>query len=325
MAEKVVLVDDANRPTGTADKVRVHTGATPLHRGFSVFLFNSRGELLLQRRSLSKRTWPGVWSNSCCGHPAPGESTIAAARRRLRFELRISKCELHVAIPDYRYRAKMGGIVENEICPVLVGFTAQNADPNPNEVESVKWVDWREFLQEVCRHPKRYSMWSAEEALLLEKLRPVIVVSRCLNFEHVRYDGKAIKFTFIKRLARYATIVPICPEVEIGLGIPRDPIKVVFKNGRAALVQPSTGRDLTARMNRFSDTYLRRLRRVDGFILKSKSPSCGISPPGFFAAKALRKFRNIPIVDERELGNARVRRRFLKRIFVGGRIPRGLL
>lgn len=325
MREKVVLVDDWNRPVGTADKIRVHGGKTPLHRGFSVFLFNSKGQLLLQRRSLKKKTWPGVWSNSCCGHPAPGESTIAAAKRRLRYELGISKCELYAAIPDYRYRAKMHGIVENEICPVVVGFTNRTPHPRTDEVESVKWVDWLDFLDEIVRHPKRYSMWSVEEALLLEKIRPVVVVSRCLNFEHVRYDGKSIRFNFIKKLARHATIVPVCPEVEIGLGVPRDPIKIVFKRGGRALVQPSTGRDLTATMNRFTEKYLRRIGRVDGFILKSKSPSCGISIPGFFADKVLRKFRGVPIVDELELEKPTARKRFLKRIFSSGRIPPKLL
>ncbi len=165
--ELVVLVNDRNEPVGTTPKATVHTDQTPLHRGFSVFLFNPRGELLLQQRAFSKRTWPGVWSNSCCGHPAPDETVEAAAQRRLRDELGLDHVMVEVVLPEYRYRAELDGIVEHEICPVLVAATNQPLRLNPDEVADVRWVPWTDFVDEVRRHPTSYSPWCVEETLLL--------------------------------------------------------------------------------------------------------------------------------------------------------------
>lgn len=171
--EKVVLVDENNNPIGTALKSLVHTSQTPLHRGFSVFLFNSKKQLLLQQRAKIKKTWPLVWSNSCCGHPLPQEEILPAAYRRLKFELGLEKTQLKnlsVKIPDYQYRFEREGVVENEICPILVGFLEQDPTINPQEVEAFKWIDWEEFLKIAKNGDKSFSEWSLEEALLLEKL-----------------------------------------------------------------------------------------------------------------------------------------------------------
>ena len=167
--EQVVLVDDQDQPIGTSSKSRVHTGATPLHRAFSVFLFNKRGQLLVQQRSHTKKTWPLVWSNSCCGHPAPGESREEAARRRLKDELGIGEADLRLALPGYRYRAEYRGVVENEICPVFIGVTGAEPRINPREVEAIRWVDWDEFVRQVRDNPGAFSFWCAEETLLLEQ------------------------------------------------------------------------------------------------------------------------------------------------------------
>jgi isopentenyl-diphosphate delta-isomerase len=167
--ETVVLVDEQNRPIGEAPKASVHTGDTPLHRGFSVFLFDRRGRLLLQQRSHSKKTWPLVWSNSCCGHPRLGESSVDAARRRLAFELGIMQAEIVEVLLDYRYRAEHRGVVENETCPVMVAFTDERPVPNADEVESVRWVDWEEFLRETREPSTPYSEWCVEETALLAK------------------------------------------------------------------------------------------------------------------------------------------------------------
>jgi isopentenyl-diphosphate Delta-isomerase len=165
--ELVVLVDDDAAPVGTLAKSRVHHSDTPLHLAFSVFLFNRRGELLLQRRALSKKTWPGVWSNSCCGHPLPGEALRDAAARRLEFELGIRTAELAIILPDFRYRAEKDGIVENEICPVLVGFTDERPRLNPDEVAETRETAWVDFLM-MARDPSSgISPWAAEEAQLL--------------------------------------------------------------------------------------------------------------------------------------------------------------
>ena len=97
--EQVVLVDDAGSPIGTADKAAVHTADTPLHLAFSCHVYSPAGEVLVTRRALGKQTWPGVWTNSFCGHPAPGESPEAAIARRARHELGITLSDLKVVLP----------------------------------------------------------------------------------------------------------------------------------------------------------------------------------------------------------------------------------
>lgn len=168
MSEHVILVNEQNQPIGTAPKANVHTQQTPLHRGFSVFVLNLRDQLLLQQRAATKKTWPLVWSNSCCGHPADGETNEAAATRRLSHELGLSVSEIHLMLPDYRYRTELNGVVENEFCPVMVAFTDQIPVPNPDEVEAVRWVPWDTFVAEVRAHPEQYSPWCVEETLLLD-------------------------------------------------------------------------------------------------------------------------------------------------------------
>jgi isopentenyl-diphosphate delta-isomerase len=166
-AELVVLVDEANQVLGTMPKRLVHGAMTPLHRGFSAFIFRvTDGRLLLQQRSAKKQTWPLVWSNSCCGHPGPGESTLAAARRRLRAELGLTPILLEEVAP-YRYCLSRDGVMENEVCPILVGLVDAEPTPDPNEVEAVRWQDWRGFLKEVEKMPENYSGWCVEEARIL--------------------------------------------------------------------------------------------------------------------------------------------------------------
>ncbi|MEX1112365.1 MAG: isopentenyl-diphosphate Delta-isomerase [Candidatus Andersenbacteria bacterium] len=169
MQEYVVLVNEANEPIGTALKSEVHTGDTPLHRAFSTFLFNSKGELLLQQRSGTKKTWPLVWSNSCCGHPMPEEDTKDAAIRRIGQELGLSVSELWNVLPDFRYRAEMLGVVENEICPVFVGFTDNEPEINMEEVEATRWISWQDFVKETAASDAPYSPWCIEETHLLSK------------------------------------------------------------------------------------------------------------------------------------------------------------
>lgn len=167
--EYVVLIDDNNQVIGRAAKDTIHTDTTPLHRGFSLFLFNQKGQLLLQQRSHHKITWPLTWSNSCCGHPRQDETSLQAAKRRAQYELGLSDITAYEVIDDYRYIAQKEGIVENEICPIVVGFTDQSVAINPLEVEAIKWIDWSKWLQEVKSKPDQYSPWCVEETLLLAK------------------------------------------------------------------------------------------------------------------------------------------------------------
>jgi len=148
---------------GTAAKRDVHHSSTPLHRGFSVFIFDSLGRLLLQQRAYSKRTWPGVWSNSCCGHPALGESSEAAAARRLDYELGLTRIDLTPVLPNFRYRAEKDGVVENEICPVFVGLTDDQPVANLEEVEATRWVDWIEFVASLEDPATDISPWAILE------------------------------------------------------------------------------------------------------------------------------------------------------------------
>ncbi|MDE0331057.1 MAG: DUF523 and DUF1722 domain-containing protein [Nitrospinae bacterium] len=161
--------------------------------------------------------------------------------------------------------------------------------------------------------------------------KPIVVVSKCLEFEACRYNGERISASFIERLEPHVRFRPICPEVEIGLGTPRDPIRIYLQGERKALYQPATRRHLTRKMNAFSRRYLEGLEEVDGFILKAKSPSCAItdarifpSPasgdhtaqgPGLFAGAALEAFGSLAFVDETGLNEPGTRGGFLTRIF----------
>lgn len=165
-SEYVILVDEQNKVVGTRPKSSVHQKQTPLHRGFSSFIFNSKKEILLQQRSLNKKTWPGVWSNTCCGHPALNESSVEAAKRRLNFELGMKPALLQ-EIFVYRYCFSRDEIMENEICPVVVGFSNQIPVLNSEEVADYKYLDWEKFLQEVNSQNFKWSEWCREEANIL--------------------------------------------------------------------------------------------------------------------------------------------------------------
>src|SRR6195952_4517825 len=137
--ELVVLVSETGTPVGTAEKRVVHDENTPLHLAFSCHVYNSDGLVLVTRRALSKLTWPGVWTNSFCGHPAPDETFEDSISRRAAFELGITVSALEVVLPDFRYRAvDSSGIVENEICPVYT--TVVDVDPRPAEDEVAEWA-----------------------------------------------------------------------------------------------------------------------------------------------------------------------------------------
>jgi isopentenyl-diphosphate delta-isomerase type 1 len=165
----VVLLDPHGHPIGNAPRRHVHTANTPRHLAFSCHLFDDRGRVLLTRRSLSKATWPGVWTNSCCGHPRPGEAGEIAVRRRLADELGAEAAELVLALPDFGYRAvDASGIVENEACPVWIGRLAGPLRPNPEEVCATAWVAWEDLVQLADTAPALISPWCALQVPLLD-------------------------------------------------------------------------------------------------------------------------------------------------------------
>ena len=160
-AELVVLLDEQLRPVGTAPKATVHTGNTPLHQAFSCYVFGPDGRVLLTRRALEKKTWPGVWTNSFCGHPAPGESLGAAIVRRGLYELGVAVGDLCEAIPDFRYQAvDASGIMENEFCPVWTATMDCGPRPEPSEVCEWRWVDWPDLVGAASRMPFLFSPWA---------------------------------------------------------------------------------------------------------------------------------------------------------------------
>jgi isopentenyl-diphosphate delta-isomerase len=184
--ELVVLVDEQNTVLGTMPKSEVHAATTPLHRAFSLFLFNRKGELLLQQRSHVKKTWPLVWSNSCCGHPGLDEAPVDAASRRLWDELHMRAAFLQEVSP-YRYTFVRYGIMENEICPIVVGFTDETPSPNPEEVESVRWIMWQDFIADITAHPGQYSEWCEEEAHI------IATHPRFIELYHQNVEGALFK------------------------------------------------------------------------------------------------------------------------------------
>ena len=170
--DEVVLLDEWGSPVGRAPKSAAHGPDTALHLAFSCHVVNALGEVLVTRRSLSKQAWPGVWSNSFCGHPRPAESLTAAVRRRAEFELGIELTEVELALPLFRYRATdANGTVENEVCPVYIAVTADELDPNPREISEYAWVAPQDVGHAVAAAPWAFSPWLVLQARELELFR----------------------------------------------------------------------------------------------------------------------------------------------------------
>lgn len=160
----VVLLADDGSPVGTHPRSTVHGGETPLHLAFSCHVHDDRGRLLMTRRALGKRTWPGVWTNSFCGHPRPGEEMTDAVHRYAQRELGLGIRDLRVVLPDFRYRAvDASGIVENELCPVFVARTDDVPVPDPDEVAEHVWADPDDVRAVAERAPWALSPWFVEQ------------------------------------------------------------------------------------------------------------------------------------------------------------------
>ncbi len=155
-----MLLDARHEPIGTAAKSEVHTRTTPLHLAFSCHVFAPDGRVLVTRRSLAKQAWPGVWTNSVCGHPAPGEAGEEAVRRRARYELGLELGAVVEVLPEFAYRAEdASGIVENEFCPVHFALAAGEPEPRESEVAEHRWVAPAELVAAVAAAPWAFSPW----------------------------------------------------------------------------------------------------------------------------------------------------------------------
>lgn len=177
-ADEVVLLDERGQPCGAADRVAVHTTDTPLHLAFSLHLVDDRGRTLLTRRALTKTTWPGVWTNSCCGHPRPGEDVLDAVHRRLGEELGVAVDAIEPVLPDFRYRAvDASGVVEHEVCPVHVAVVPSDltVSPDPAEVAEHAWVSWDDLHATAAGTPMVLSPWLVEQVLEIGPRLPVPV------------------------------------------------------------------------------------------------------------------------------------------------------
>jgi uncharacterized protein YbgA (DUF1722 family)/uncharacterized protein YbbK (DUF523 family) len=161
--------------------------------------------------------------------------------------------------------------------------------------------------------------------------RPKTVISKCIEFDHCRYDGSLIPSDFVKALKPHVDFIPVCAEMEIGLGVPRSSIRIVSENGEFRLMQPATGLDVTEKMRSFSARFLDSLSGIDGFILKFRSPSCGMKDikvysgsaksnavskaAGFFGGAVIKTFPHLAIEDEGRLRNFNIREHFLTKLF----------
>jgi uncharacterized protein YbgA (DUF1722 family)/uncharacterized protein YbbK (DUF523 family) len=166
--------------------------------------------------------------------------------------------------------------------------------------------------------------------------KPKIVISKCLGFEACRYNGEMIRDTFVPRLAEYVEFIPVCPEVEIGLGTPRPTLRLITTSQGMRMVQPSTGVDFTDAMNSFSQKFLASIKDVDGFVLTHRSPSCGPGDAkyyartdkgpvlgktsGLFAEAVLHRFPHLAVEEDGRLLNLKLREHFLTRVFSFARL-----
>jgi len=166
MEEKIILVDKNDNQVGIEEKLKAHQNGGKLHRAFSIFVFNSKGELMLQKRAKTKYHCPGLWTNTCCSHPRPGEELEDAAHRRLKEEMGFD-CELKEDF-DFIYKAKFdNGLTEWEFDHVFLGQYDGSPRINPNEADDWKWIKMRDLKKDIKANPRNYTPWFK---IALEKL-----------------------------------------------------------------------------------------------------------------------------------------------------------
>lgn len=157
--EHVILVDEHDRPVGSAAKLDAHRQGGKLHRAFSIFIFNAAGQMLLQRRAAGKYHFGGLWTNACCSHPRQGQSLLDFARNRLRHEFGFDAPLQKLFAFVYRAEDPVSGLTEHEYDHVLVGQFDGQPRPNPAEIDEWKWIAPHDLARDVADHPHRYTPW----------------------------------------------------------------------------------------------------------------------------------------------------------------------
>ncbi len=156
--EQVILVDHEDRQIGLEEKLKAHQNGGKLHRAFSIFVFNSKGETMLQQRAQSKYHGGGLWSNTVCSHPRFGETPVDAAHRRLEEEMGFD-CDMREVFA-FEYEAKMDkGLTEHEYDHVIFGNYDHAPKPNPEEVQAWKWIGLAELKGDLAKNPDSYTPW----------------------------------------------------------------------------------------------------------------------------------------------------------------------
>ncbi|MFI6095760.1 isopentenyl-diphosphate Delta-isomerase [Lentzea sp. NPDC051213] len=178
--ERVVFVTADGVPTGeTGNKLASHHANTRLHLAFSCYVFRrSDNAFLITRRALSKKVWPGVWTNSVCGHPAPGEPIEDAVRRRADYELGLPKLfDVRCVLPRYTYKSpEFDGVIEHEFCPVFTAVVDDEPAPNPEEVDSFRWVSWAQYVELLGRDDSNMSYWAKDQFQQLKEVDPFVTM-----------------------------------------------------------------------------------------------------------------------------------------------------
>ncbi|MFI5135370.1 MAG: isopentenyl-diphosphate Delta-isomerase [Chitinophagales bacterium] len=159
--EFVILVNKSGRRIGVAEKIQAHEQGL-LHRAFSIFLFNDKGEMLLQRRAKHKYHFAGLWSNACCSHPRSGENVLSAAKRRLREELNLETALISKGATTYKFFDSKSGLTEHEYDHIFFGRFNEMIRFNRREVETVRWVSLSKLKKEMKAHPEKFTPWFLE-------------------------------------------------------------------------------------------------------------------------------------------------------------------
>lgn len=171
--EHIVLLDPSGKPVGSAPKLASHHRNTPLHLAFSTYIFKSDGKLLVTRRADTKKVWNGVWTNSCCGHPAPNETMQEAIERRVKYELGMTITDIKLVVPFYRYiTPPFNGVVEHEVCPIYFARSAGSTKIFQEEVADYQWIEWKKYVQLISNdHSEAWSWWCKDQLKHLDGIK----------------------------------------------------------------------------------------------------------------------------------------------------------